>query len=323
MNVKNLIPIAILLFLVEGCAVVKQSVFLQNTEISGPINQPALHITENQKKNTITFSPNIFINTQKNYKGQVNGHTNVNSSGVFQIDTIYNGDGTVNYKESPENKYVYSGQNLNWSLPNVQVGFQIDVALFDHLAVSGGLNYSESNRDKLISGNAGIGFFTDKDNSAVRFDIGMLFQNTFYTTSSVVITTISPAFGSDKSYVSFFRDRGNSTATDFFSTFTYNTTGRDNLVNFYFSLGYFGQTIMNYKPENMNSGEYPFSNNNIEQDTRGDVFTSFLYFAPGVYKDFEDWGRISIGIRLLKETKISNSSNSLFVVPAAQFDMVF
>ncbi len=326
MNIKKNLPVlfpAMVLFLLQGCAVVKQSIFLQNVDVSGPINQPPLHITEGQKKNTVTFSPNIYINSQKNYSGYISGHTNVNSMGIFQFDTVHYDDGTSGYKESVANKYPYAGQNFTWTLPDVQVGFQVDAALSNHFAVSGGFNYAEANRNKLINGNIGIGFFTEKNNSAVRFDMGLLFQNIFYNASSVVFTTITPVFGSGKSYISFFKDRNNSTATDFYGTLTYNTTGKDNLINFYFCLGYFGQTVLNYKPDNPDINKFPFSHSNVEEDTRGDIFTSFLYFAPGIYKEFEEWGRISFGVRLLKETKIQNSSGSLFAVPVVQFDMTF
>lgn len=309
-------------FLATGCAVIKQSVFLQNVNVDSPVNQPPLHITNGQKSHSITFSPKVYINTFKNYSGIVTGHTNVNSSGLFQVDNVVNSDGTRSYKESSSNSYPYNGENFNWNLPDVSVGFQVDVAVSDHFAINGGINYAEANRKKLINGSVGIGFFSEKDGSAVRFDMGLLFQNTHYDVSSVVITYINPSFGSKQTEIAFYNDNGKSTSTDFYGSFTFNTANKNSLLNFYLNLSYFGQTVLDYKPMNLNKDLYPFSFVS-EDNSQGQVYTSFLSLTPGLYTDISEWGRLSVGVGLLKEIKIDNSSKSLFINPVVQFDMLF
>lgn len=305
-----------------GCAVVKQSVYLQNVEVDGPINQPPLHITGGQQKHTITFSPKVYINTEKNYTGTAGGHTNVNSSGFFQIDTVISSDGTGSYKESSANSFEYRGKNLNWNMPDISVGFQVDAALSNHFAVGGGINYAEIGGSKLINGSVGIGIFTEKKGSAVRFDFGLLFQSMYYNSSSVIITTVNPTFGKETTEVSFFRDENKSSSTNFYGSFTYNTTNRNSLINFYLNISYFGQTVLDYEPENLARDVYPLSfvTNDV---SHGKIFTSFLSLTPGIYSDIPDWGRLSLGVGLLKEISIDNSSSSLFITPLIQFDMMF
>lgn len=307
---------------VTGCTIIKQSVFLQDVNVDGPINQPPLHITSGQKKHSITFSPKIYVNTNKNYTGLTEGHTNVNSSGIFQIDTVVNSAGNKIYRESVYNSYSYDGENLNWKIPDLSVGFQVDIALSDHFAVNGGINYAEINRKKMVNGSVGIGFFTEKKGSAVRFDFGLLFQNTYYKTSSVVITYLDPVFGSKSSEVAFYLDRNKSTSTDLYGSFTYNTVSKKSPVNFYLSLSYFGQTLMDYQPKTVNTALYPFSVS-ANESSSGKVYASFLSLTPGIYRDISNWGRLSVGVGLLKELSIDNSSRSLFITPLVQLDMLF
>ncbi len=222
----------------------KQSVYLQNVDVGGPINQPPLHITNGQKAHSITFSPKVYINTEKNYRGLAGGHTNVNSYGYFQVDTVINNSGVPGYKESSSNSYIYKGQNLNWNMPDASVGFQVDIALSNHFAVNGGINYAEINQTKLINGSVGIGFFSEKEGSAIRFDFGLLFQNMYYNSSSVVITTIEPTFSSKETEISFYQDYNKSSSTDFYGSLTYNSAYKNSLLNFYLNLSYFGQTVL-------------------------------------------------------------------------------
>ncbi len=305
-----------------GCAIVKQSVYLQNVEVDGPINQPPLHITGGQQKHTITFSPKVYINTDKNYRGTAGGHTSVNSSGFFQVDTVINSDGTGRYKESSANSFEYRGRNLNWNMPDMSVGFQVDAALSDHFAVGGGINYAEVAGSKLLNGSFGIGIFTEKRGSAVRLDFGLLFQSMHYNSSSVIITTVTPSFGNESTEISFFRDINKCSATNFYGSFTYNSVNRNSLINFYLNLSYFGQTVLDYEPENLARDTYPFSfvTNDV---SHGKIFTSFLSLTPGIYSDIPDCGRLSLGVGLLKEISIDNSSRSLFISPVVQFDMMF
>ncbi len=319
---KTVFYVLLISVLVSGCTTVKQSVYLQNVEVGGPINQPPLHITSGLKAHTITVSPKVYVNTLKNYTGLTGGHTTVNSKGYYQVDTVFDNSGSPSYSESGTNLYEYNGKNLDWQLPDASVGLQVDIALTDHFAINGGINYAEINHNKLMNGSVGLGFFTEKEGSAVRFDFGLLFQNTYYDASSVVVTTYDPAFGPEKTLISFYRDYNKSTSTDFYGSLTFNSNNKNSIINYYFSLSYFGQTVLNYKPHDLETDIYPFSYVNTST-SEGDINTSFFSATPGIYTDISDWGRLSLGVGFLKELNIDNSSRSLFITPVVQFDMFF
>jgi hypothetical protein len=132
-------------FLITGCATITEEVYLQEVDVAGPINHPPIHITSGKEKSSITVSPKIFINTSSDISGQVN-HTNVNGQGIYQVDTIQNGDGTWRYRESPANRSKYSGKNLNWKLPNSYAGLDLDISLSKSISLAGSVNYSNNIR---------------------------------------------------------------------------------------------------------------------------------------------------------------------------------
>lgn len=306
----------------SGCARIEQSVYIQNVDIGGPINQPPLNITNAKKAHSITLSPKVYINTQKNYSGLTGSHTSVNSMGIYQVDTVYETGRVPYYSESSTNSYSYKGKNLNWQLPDASVGVNADIALTDHFAINGGVNYSEINQNKLVNGSVGLGFFSEKDGSAIRIDFGLMFQNTYYDASSVVITTIEPAFSHSDTEISFYRDQDKSSSSDFYASFMYNSTNKNSLVNFFFNFSYFGQTLLDYRPKKLERDIYPFSFVN-ETTSDNEIKAEFFAATPGIYTYLSDWGRLSLGVGFLKELNINYSGKSLFITPVIQFDMLF
>jgi len=77
-------------FTLNGCApsTTVTKIYLQEVEVSGPINHSSVHITDNSESG-ITISPRIVINTNKSHHGKINDHTLVNAQGIFQVDTIF------------------------------------------------------------------------------------------------------------------------------------------------------------------------------------------------------------------------------------------
>ncbi len=117
-----------LTFFLSSCTTVTDSLYVQDVNVKGPINQPPIRIA-GRDSTTFIISPKFFINSNRIYNGRIDGHTQVNSEGIFQVDTIINGN-EITYKIAQgKNTFDYKGENLHWSIPDYMVGLDLDIAL--------------------------------------------------------------------------------------------------------------------------------------------------------------------------------------------------
>ncbi len=232
MKKLSLLVISIIINFV-GCTTINQTLYLQNIEVSGPMNNPPLSITTGQKQGGFTFSSRFSINDNNQLSGRIEKHTNVDAGGIYRVDTVLNGDGSRIYKESNKNFNEYKGKNLKWNLPNFLAAVNVDYAAGNHIALNLGLNYSVQNQSSFTGGNAGIGFFSEKEGSAFRLDAGVMWQSLSYEASTVMITEETPLFGSSSTTISFFKDRNKSTNLNPYVSLTFNTSSKNTPLNFF------------------------------------------------------------------------------------------
>ena len=319
-----IITAVIIFFNFIGCTTINQTLYLQNIEVSGPLNNLPLNITTNQKQGSFTISPRFSINDNKQLSGRIEQHSYVDNQGVYRIDTVLS-NGTRYYKESAgKNVNEYKGDNLVWKLPSFLAAVNIDYSAGNHIALNLGLNYSVQDQQSYVGGSAGIGFFSEKGSSAFRFDAGVMWQSLSYVASTVVVTEETSFWGSSSNTtVNFFKDKDKSTNWNPYVSLTFNTSSKTAPLNFFLNLGYFGQTLFSFEPSAPNREYYPFGINVITSDQRGESTTTFLNLSSGVFIDMTETSKIILGVRLLKETQIEEPSKSLFVLPVLQFDMSF
>ena len=160
---------AVTLFL-TGCSSVTQTIYLQNVDVSGPLNQPPI-VVVSHPGSTFTVSPRFSYNGRKYLSGNVDSHSTINENNIYQIDTVYNPDGTRSYKISDSNIYEFKGDNLTWNLPQVTAGLDMDIQLSKAFAVTGGLSYSS---DKSRDYFGGQGEHLDGDGPQVGGDADSL-----------------------------------------------------------------------------------------------------------------------------------------------------
>ncbi len=319
-NKTGLLVAALMCLIAAGCGTVTQTLYLQNVEVNGPVNQPPLHITDHQKSGTVTLSAGFNFNTNKQVTGRVEKHSPVNKNGYYQFDTVTSGN-TRSYYQSAGNVYNFAGSNLQWDIPDLTVNINGDFAVSNHLALSLGLNYSVQNQSSLWGGNAGLGIYSKSAGGAFRFDAGVLWQTMQYNASTVVVTVEKLFSGPADTSISFFLDRNTNTGFNPYIMFTYNSTYSGSPVNFFLNLEYFSQTILDFKPSSPNPDFYPFGISVIRNDQRGEATAVFLSGAAGLYINLNENTRLNLGARVLRETQIENSSASLFVMPVFQIDM--
>lgn len=307
------------LFLV-GCSSVTQTIYLQNVDVSGPLNQPPIEVMS-QPGSTFTVSPKLSLNGRQYLSGNVESHSTVNENNVYQIDTIFNSDGTKSYKISGSNVYDYKGDNMKWNIPQFAAGLDMDIKLSNSFAFTGGLSYSgDSNRD-YFGGTLGIGIFELKENRAFRFDAGIIWQNLYYDAASIVVTK---EYNSSSGYtvkdVSFFRDKGNLNTVNPYLSFTYNSAVQNSPINFFVSLGFFTQTVVSFDPNNYDP-DYSFWGHSLTvKDKRGESMATFLTLTPGLILNFGMNGEIVVGAKILHENSIGNTKQSTFLSPTVQFN---
>jgi len=322
---KKIKLIAILLspFLFFGCATITEKIYLQEVEVAGPINHPPIHITGGKEKSSITISPKIFVNTVSDVSGYVN-HTNVNSRGIYQLDTLQNGDGTWRYRESTANTNKYRGKNLNWKLPELYAGLDLDFSLSKSISLAGGINYSSNDQTGLIGGSVGLGFYKESEQGAIRFDAGINIQEYAYDASTVVVTTTDPVWGSPTTEMAFFHDINKNSDINFYASITYNSIFENSPVNFFVSLTYFGQSLLDFEPSETNIEYYPFLGvTKYTTDARGEVSSSYLGISPGIYQNLSPWSRVVIGVSIIKNIGLEQPSQSVFVLPVVKLDLMF
>ena len=317
----------IILSIMTGCktshipTTTVRTIYLQEAEVTGPINQPPIHITDSSKTPAITITPRFSYNSQTDVSGQVVNHTLVNEEGIFQVDTFYN-DGSFTLKETPDvNRKRYVGQNFTWDVASVYAALDLDFQLSRNFGLFLGGNYSEQNNISTWGGTVGIGLFGASSKFAFRMDVGLNIQEIAYDAHTVLVVKTTPSSGEDD-YVIVGNSIGKSTHFDPFISFTYNTSFRDWFVNFFLNAGYTRQTLVDFNSQS--SSEKDISGNKyITRDQRGGSVAGFFNFTPGIYFFVGDFGRILFGARFFYQTLDESTDPSKFILPMVQFDFTF
>ena len=285
-HIKTAIVISIL-FSFCSCTTITDTLYVQDVEVKGPINQPPIRVTGKDSA-SFTISPKFFINSNKSYNGLVEGHTQVNSEGIFEVDTITSGNSVTYQEAAGSNNYEFEGENLHWVTPDYFVGLDIDIALSRKIALSGGFSMSGKDKTNLYGYRVGLGFYSASDNFGVRFDGGLIWQKYSYNAASVVIRDD----GSADREVFFFGDKGSSTNLNHYLSLTLNTIYNDLPLNFLVNFGYSGQSLIDYEPNHYDDEYYLFDPYYRVEDMRGEAYAAFINVSPGMYISLTKWSRL-------------------------------
>lgn len=225
----------IFLTLFQGCTTYK----LQNAEVNGVPTRDPVKITENREPLSFIASPWFSINKKKDFTAYIEGHSDVNSSGVYVLNPVPGED----YFEEPDgvNRYAYNGNNFLWHIPEAQGGIDLDLALSKHFCVYGGFNFAQMNQRDLLGKRFGVGFFSQSEHSAVRFDISMRYQDFMYNVEYLKIENYS-----DQKRVYVIRDSNIDTQSNLDFSLTLHTL--DKPVNFFMVITLGNQNFFSFTP---------------------------------------------------------------------------
>ncbi|NUM62127.1 MAG: hypothetical protein HUU44_08260 [Ignavibacteriaceae bacterium] len=330
MKMKNIIIflsfLPILIIVISGCTTI-ETLYLQDVEVTGPINQSPIHITDSTETPAVTLSMRFSYNPEKEIKAQSEGTPLVNSEGFYQADTVYYNNGTISYQRSIENRFQYKGQNLTWKFATVTAGLDFDFKLSRNFALFAGVNYAGGNNKSLWGGTGGIGLFGVKNGMAFRFDVGFHVQSISYDAHTIAEVRTTDFWGSTDEYVMFYHDISDETYFDPFINFTFNTAKKDWIINLFFNGGYSVQSLLDFEPQTIDYDWFFFPpfvfNETITQDFRGETTASFAHFTPGVYFILGEQSRLLVGARFFYETQLKDPSQNLFILPMMQIDFTF
>ena len=314
----------VILLMFAGCTTT-QTLYVQNAEVWGPINQIPIHLTDSTETPSVTFSPWFSYSTQKSVSGHIDGHSLVNENGIFQVDTIYNGS-EVTYRETPgANRYSFTGENFTWYIPTVNAGLNMDIALSRAFAISLGANYASQKGKSLWGGSAGIGLFSETKGIALRLDVGLHIQSIAYDVYTVANVKEDNIFSGSDEYVLFYHDIDNSTSFDPYMYLTFNTAHKDWVVNMFINVGYSVQTLLDFEPQDVDLDWFPIPliipfSTTTTTDLRGETTAGFFNVTPGIYFYLGESNRILLGTRIYFETQLPSVSPTTIVMPMVQID---
>ena len=300
-NRKNiyLIITTTICIILSGCTTVKDTLYLREAEVTGPIMPAPIHLTDNTDTPSFTISPRFFYNTQKNLYGNIEQY-----SSYYSLDS----------------SFIPSEHSLMWDITALNAGIDMDLAISKVIALSFGINYSSKSNFSVWGGNFGIGFNTFNPGSAFRFDVGMQIHSMQYDAYTVVHRVVEDFWGNGESYTFFYRDVGESTHFDPYFNLTFNTAYKSWPVNIFFNAGYVIQTLFSFEPRTTYR-YYPLTNTQyIKTDNRGSSTAGFINLTPGIFFYLGESSRILLGTRFYIETQISNADPQYFIMPMMQVD---
>jgi hypothetical protein len=284
--------------LMVGCGTVQDTIYLQNVQVQGPASQPPIHVTTQSKgSNGVYLTPHVSINSRTSLSGS--------------LSPQYSG-------RVPDSLSAFQRKGLDWRLPSVQFGLDLDCGLSDNVALMLGLGQQVVDQRSLWDGYAGIGFRGRGENSAVRLDLGVQLQEVSYDAATVLVHTETPLWGGPSTQTAYFVDSDKDTHVNFFASFTVNSTRDDWPTNLFLQGGLSTQKLTNFSPRNsrMESSFYTY----IRTDQRAESSAFWLFAVPGVYFNVGESSRLVLGVRISDQVGIENANPSVLFSPVLQFD---
>ena len=313
------------LIILSGCGVttVTRTAYLEDAQVQGQINTPPLHITSEQKGGTATFSPYISINQNQgvsthvdadSYNDKTVNTTQSHSAGGLQINSL---------KDNQNTAAAFSNSNLNWDISKACAGANAEFYLSDHVSFVGSINLSMGGNNSFTDGSAGIAYFSSTENSAIRLEGGALFNSYRYDAYSYVVENVTNTYSGSSTNTYYYYDKGNSSSIDYYFTFTFNTINNLNLINYFFQIGYFRQSILDYHPDGFDPGHYDLilPTVNVTNNTGLKSTISYVGMYPGIYFNLAGNLRCDLGARILYATNLDSYKVNIW--PAVQFDITF
>jgi hypothetical protein len=275
---------------------------LQNLAVEGPIFQPPVHMAKDSMS-AVQLHPWVTMVTPDSRTGRLVGHTNVNSHGVYQVDTIKTTTPYTYQETSGANQYGFFGVNFSWQLPRTQYGLDMDVSISQTASLSIGGSYAPLDGEPYWQA---YGMLSAKGHG-VRFDVGIEWQDITYTADFV--HKDNNWFSSNNNVI-FFQIHNQETQINPFVALTLNGTSETSFINLFLQAAVVRQTFFYISDVSAASS---FLNDCHE--------THYLYsLAPGMNIRFAENVSVLVGIRFIWDVSMESKATTTFQ-PLLQFDI--
>jgi hypothetical protein len=297
-----------------------QNIYVQDIQLKGPVNQSPVYLTRDTKPHQWRIIPRVEIINTKAMNGQVEGHTAVNSKGIFQVDTLRDNQGYILGFEEPRgvNVFGFRGKNLDWSLPGVNAALDFDYTLGRDLSIVFGLNYAMVGQKDFWGFRGGIGLHSEGEAAALRIDVGAHVQTLAYEAKTVITSQT----GTSRPNVVFFSDRGSDAHVNPYAAMTINSTMAAWPVNFFVQLAVNSQDLIDFKPTEVDQviERDILGNQVITSDMRADKTVTFISVTPGLSVSITPSARLLVGARIVRQMQLEDISPHQVVWPIVQVD---
>ena len=279
----------------------------QEAEVFGPHINNSVKITEEKERGDLDLNLNFSINNVSKISSSLDGHTKVNSNNIYELEPVAGEDYFL--ERANINIYEFEGENLTWELPKVHGLVNIDLALSNHFAVTGGVSYSKYNSENFWGNNFGVAFFDYSNDWSYRFDWNVSFQemrfNSFYVTAED-----KELSGNETRRVYLKMDTKKEQYGDFSFMLSINSNKENWPINVFFSYKLGSQTFYETSIDNILFNGRRIGDFEYEE--------SYQAFSLGIYQNVFDAGRIIIGYKYT----IYNDKKDNFSIPQAfiQYD---
>ena len=306
-----------------GVTSITRTAYLEDAQIQGQINTPPLHITGQPKGGTVTFSPYVSINQNQGVSTHVDAET-YNNKTVYNTEShSANGLQVNSLKNSLAAGSAVQNSNLNWDIAKASAGANAELFFSSRVSVVGSINFSMGNNNSFTDGSVGLAYFSSTENSAIRLEGGALFNSYRYDAYSYVVEKVTNTFSGTSTNTYYYYDKGNSSSIDYYFTFTLNSVNNQSLINYFFQIGYFRQSILDYHPNGFDPGYYQsvFPTVDVTNNTSLKSTIGYIGMYPGIYFNVSRNVRCDLGARILYATNLD--SYKINIWPAVQFDITF
>jgi hypothetical protein len=279
---------------------------LQNLAVEGPLFQPPVHLTKDSTR-TFQLHPWITMVTPNSKTGRISGHTDVNSDGIYYVDTNKTTTPYTFTEPNNVNDRTFTGTNFSWKHPSMQYGLDIDMHLFGNIGISTGGSYASLNATSYWQAYCMLSTFNHSNTeTGVRFDLGVEWQNLTYTADFVY--TSSGLFSTKD--VTFNTIHNNETQINPFLAVTLNGTSPTAIVHLFLQAAVVRQALF-YISDAPQSSSYLNDCHEIH----------YLYsLSPGLSIHLAENISTVIGVRFVWDASMDSPTTTTFQ-PLLQFDI--
>jgi len=279
-----------------GCAV-KQDIFLQDAESRAAVSQLPVFVSSPNQAGRIAVSGRVHVDPAGTVEALARGHSPVNAAGIYQLDTVRNGNDVVFKETSGANVYKFGGKNFRWTPSRVMAGFDLQYFPSDRSALTLGIDYASGASRAAWGGHLGFGLIRMGERSALRLDGGIQWRKVDVSALTAVRTDVYSIFGNSTDNVMLYYDEIEQTNLDFYGGITWNAVNDDRIANLFLSLFISRQTLMDIQPRSA-ALMFPLYTTIAVNDARADITSTNVILTPGVIITLDEDQRLIIGARM-------------------------